>query len=117
MLISELGDYGFNLSEAMELCADDEDIYKEVLETALEEGREKIPFLEELMTAKDYDRYIIEAHGLKNAARQIGCDNLSEIAKTSELAGKAGEIDKMIANHETLLAEYKRVVDVMAQLF
>ncbi|MBP5623330.1 MAG: Hpt domain-containing protein [Lachnospiraceae bacterium] len=117
MLVSELANYGFNLSEAMELCADDEDIYKEVLETALEEGREKIPFINDLFAGKDFDRYIIEAHGLKNAARQIGCDKLSDMAKESELAGKAGDIDKMISNHEALMAEYQRVVDVMAQLF
>ena len=117
MLISELANYDFNLSEALEFCADDEDIYKEVLETALEEGREKIPFMNDLMSGKDFDRYIIEAHGLKNAARQIGCDRLSDMAKESELAGKAGDIDKMVSNHEALMTEYNRVVDVMAKLF
>lgn len=117
MQISDLEQYGFNLAEAMELCVDDEDIYREVLETALEEGREKIPFMQELMDKKDFDRYIIEAHGLKNAARQIGCDNLSEMAKDSELSGKAGNLDKVVSNHEALMAEYQRVVDVMAQLF
>ena len=117
MLVSELANYGFNLSEAMELCADDEDIYKEVLETALEEGREKIPFINELMAGKDFDRYIIEAHGLKNAARQIGCDKLSDIAKESELTGKAGDMGAVVANHPALIEEYKRVIDAMALLF
>lgn len=117
MQISDLESEGFNLAEALEFCADDEEIYLEVLETALEEGREKIPLFKELMESKDFDRYIIEAHGLKNAARQVGCDNLSEIAKKSELSGKAGDFDTMVANHETLLSEYERVLDVMAKLF
>lgn len=117
MQISDLENEGFNVEEALEFCVDDEDIYMEVLETALEEGREKVPLFVELMANKDFDRYIIEAHGLKNAAKQIGCDNLSEIAKTSEFAGKAGEFDKLIANHQPLLAEYERVLDVMSQLF
>ena len=117
MQISDLAAYGFNIAEGLELCADDEDIYKEVLETALEEGREKLPLFEELIKNGDYDRYIIEAHGLKNAARQIGCDKLSDMAKESELTGKAGDMGAVVANHPALMAEYKRVIDAMAKLF
>ncbi len=117
MEIAELIGYGFNVAEGLELCVDDEDIYREVLETALEEGREKIPFIEELMQNKDYDRYIIEVHGLKNAAKQIGCDKLSEMAKDSELTGKAGDYASVDAKHAALLDEYRRVVDVMSKLF
>lgn len=117
MTISDLSSKGFNVEEAMEFCVDDEEIYLEVLETALEEGKEKVPLFKELLVNKDFDRYIIEAHGLKNAAKQIGCDNLSEIAKTSELSGKAGDIDAMVANHDALLEEYERVLEVIEQLF
>ena len=117
MEIRDLENYGFNIAEGLELCADDEDIYKEVLETALEEGREKIPFIAELMEKKDYERYIIEVHGLKNAARQIGCDKLSDMSKTSELAGKAGDFATVDANHEAILEEYRRVTDAIAMLF
>lgn len=117
MHVRDLEGYGFNLSEAMELCINDEEIYREVLETFLEEGREKIPFMQELMNSKDYERYIIEAHGLKNAARQIGADELSEIGKASEFAGKAGEIDKLIEYHENLIDAYQETLDIIAGLF
>ena len=117
MQIKDLAGHGFDLEEAMELCIGDEEIYKEVLETALEEGREKIPLLKNLMETEDYERYIIEAHGLKNAAKQIGAVNLSEIAKKSELEGKAGHIGFMKENHERLLSEYSKVVEVLQELF
>ena len=117
MEIKDLAGHGFDLEEAMELCIGDEEIYKEVLETALEEGLEKIPLLKNLMETEDYERYIIEAHGLKNAAKQIGAKNLSEIAKKSELAGKAGHIEFMKENHERLLGEYSKVVEVLQELF
>ena len=117
MQVKDLENFGFNLSEAMELCINDEEIYREVLETFLEEGREKIPFIKELMDNKDYERYIIEAHGLKNAARQIGADELSEIGKASEFAGKAGEIDKLIEYHEGLINAYQDTLDIIAKLF
>ncbi len=117
MKISDLSNYGFDVAAAMELCIDDEDIYKEVLETALEEGREKLVVFEEVYNAGDFDRYIIEAHGLKNAAKQIGANELSEIAKASELDGKAGNLDAVKGRHEQLMAKYKEVLDVIAQLF
>lgn len=117
MQISDLAQHGFNLDEAMELCIGDEDIYREVLETALEEGREKIPFIKQLMADADYDRYIIEAHGLKNAAKQVGADELSEIAKASELEGKAGNLDFVKSNHDKLINAYQDMVDTISQLF
>lgn len=117
MEIKELVNYGFNLDEAMELCIGDEDIYKEVLETALDEGREKIPLLKELFEKGDFDRYIIEAHGLKNAAKQIGADTLSEIAKASELEGKAGHLDFVKGNHEKLISTYEEIMGVLEKLF
>lgn len=117
MEIKDLQQYGFNLEEAMELCINDEDIYKEVLETALEEGLEKIPFMKGLMDAGDMERYIIEAHGLKNAARQIGADELSDMAKASELEGKAGNASFVKENHEKLMEKYQETMDVLKQLF
>lgn len=117
MVIQDLANHGFNLEEAMELCIGDEDIYKEVLETALEEGNEKIPYMKKLMEDGDMERYIIEAHGLKNAAKQIGADGLSEMAKASELEGKAGHIDFVKENHEKLMGAYQGVVDVLSELF
>ncbi len=117
MEIQDLRDHGFNVDEAMELCIDDEDIYREVLEAAYEEGREKVVLMREVFEAGDFDRYIIEAHGLKNAAKQIGADELSELAKASELDGKAGNIDAVKARHEELLTMYEEVVDILSELF
>lgn len=117
MDIQDLRDHGFNVDEAMELCIDDEDIYREVLEAALEEGREKVVLMREVFEAGDFDRYIIEAHGLKNAAKQIGADDLSELAKASELDGKAGNLDAVKARHEELLSMYEEVVDILSELF
>jgi len=117
MEIQDLREHGFNVDEAMELCIDDEDIYREVLEAAYEEGREKVVLMREVFEAGDFDRYIIEAHGLKNAAKQIGADELSDLAKASELDGKAGNLDAVKARHEELLSLYEEVVDILSELF
>lgn len=117
MEIRDLASKGFNLDAAMELCINDEDILREVLETALEEGREKIPLIKEVFEKGDFERYIIEAHGLKNAAKQIGADELSEVAKASELAGKAGDIEFVKNNHEKLVLLYEETLEVLSELF
>lgn len=117
MQISDLANYGFDVDAAMELCIDDEDIYRDVLETFLEEGREKLVLFEELIANNDMDRYIIEAHGLKNAAKQVGAEKLSEEAKDSELSGKAGNLDYVKEKHPKLFNLYKETLDVVAQLF
>ena len=87
------------------------------VKAAYEEGREKVVLMREVFEAGDFDRYIIEAHGLKNAAKQIGADELSELAKASELDGKAGNIDAVKARHEELLTMYEEVVDILSELF
>lgn len=117
MEIAELRNYGFNVEGALELCIDDEDIYREVLETALEEGREKVVLMKEIFDNGDFDRYIIEAHGLKNAAKQIGAESLSDLAKASELDGKAGNMDAVKARHEELMDAYEKMLDVVAKIF
>ncbi len=117
MELRDLEGFGFNLNEAMELCIDDEEILREVLETALEEGREKIPFLNELMKNKDFDRYTVEVHGLKNAAKQIGLDDLSEMAKASEFDGKDGKFDAVEGRHDELMALYDKYMKVLENFF
>lgn len=117
MELKDLAEFGFNISEGLELCADDEEIYTEVLEAALEEGLEKLDFIEDLYQKDDRERYVIEVHGLKNAAKQIGADNLSEMAKFSELTGKAGDFETVRKKHPELMAEYKRIVEALQKFF
>ena len=65
---------GFDVEEGIRLCAGDEAIYMEVLWAAMEEGQEKIPLIRKAYAEKDYERYRIEVHGLKNAMRSIGAN-------------------------------------------
>lgn len=115
MRLENLKDKGFDVDSAMELCIDSEDIYKEVLEAALEEGMEKLPFIRECVEKEDYDRYCIEVHGLKNAAKQIGALHLSELAFGQEKAAKAGEYDVVKENYEAMLTVYQETIDFLRE--
>lgn len=115
--IDDLEKRGFQIDEGIAMCAGDEDIYMEVLEAALEEGREKIPLIRELYETKDYERYCIEVHGLKNAMKSIGAEKLSNAAKVQEFAVKENELQLVEDGVDALLREYQQVVDALEELF
>ncbi len=50
-----------------------------------------------------------EAHSLKSTSRSVGAVELSNVAASIELAGRAGKIDGCAALLETLIREYRAV--------
>lgn len=114
--IDDLVDRGFDVQEGIAMCAGDEELYLEVLQEAFEEGEEKIPLIRRLYEERDYERYLVEVHGLKNAMRSIGALHLSEAAKAQESAVKMQDYDKVDEKVGALLAEYQEVVDALREL-
>lgn len=114
--IDDLEKRGFDVEEGIVMCAGDEEIYLEVLDAALEEGREKLPFIRECYERKDFERYCIEMHGLKNAMKSIGASQLSEAAKEQELAVKENNLQLVDEKVEDVLVQYQGVIDVLEEL-
>lgn len=114
--IDDLEKRGFNVEEGIVMCAGDEEIYLEVLDAALEEGREKLPLIRECYERKDFERYCIEMHGLKNAMRSIGAGQLSEAAREQELAVKENNLHLVDEKVEDILAQYRSVIDALEEL-
>lgn len=114
--IDDLACRGFDVEAGIEMCAGDEELYLEVLEEALEEGEEKIPLIRSFYEQRDYERYLVEVHGLKNAMRSIGAKHLSEAAKVQEFAVKEQTYEKVDEEAEALLTEYQSVVDALREL-
>lgn len=107
---------GFNVEEGIRLCGDDEEIYMEVLWAAMEEGEDKIPLIRSVYEQKDFERYRIEVHGLKNAMRSIGATYLSQLAAEQEQAVKDENYSEMEVGVEELLIQYRFVVDALREL-
>lgn len=114
--IEDLENRGFNVEEGIAMCAGDEEIYMEVLEAALEEGNEKLPLIRDCYERKDFERYGIEMHGLKNAMKSIGANKLSEAAKEQEFAVKENNLSLVEERVEDVLAQYRGVVDALEEL-
>lgn len=88
----------------------------EVLWAAMEEGEEKIPLIQSVYEKKDYERYRIEVHGLKNAMRSIGATYLSQLAAEQEQAVKDENYSEMEVGVEEMLTQYRFVVDALREL-
>lgn len=114
--IDDLEKRGFDVEEGIAMCAGDEEIYLEVLEAALEEGKEKLPLIKECYEQKNLDRYCIEMHGLKNAMKSIGAGFLSEAAKEQEFAVKENNLRVVDEGVENVLAQYRDVIDALEEL-
>ena len=114
--IDDLEKRGFDVEEGIAMCAGDEEIYLEVLEAALEEGKEKLPLIKECYEQKNLDRYCIEMHGLKNAMKSIGAGFLSEAAKEQEFAVKENNLRVVDEGVENVLAQYRDVIDALEEV-
>lgn len=112
----DLTSKGFDVEEGIKLCGGDEEIYMEVLWAAMEEGEEKIPLIRSVYEQKDYERYRIEVHGLKNAMRSIGATYLSELAAQQEEAVKKRDLAAMEIGVDEMLTQYQFVEDALKEL-
>ena len=98
---------GMDYEAALEYFGGSQDILIEVLEVFCQESHDRIKELERLLHQKDYKNYIIEAHGLKSAAKSIMANELSEHAKEHEFAGKEGKYEWIDEHGGELINEYR----------
>lgn len=107
----------FDIGQAMEICAEDMDLYIEVLKTAMEEGRRKLPIIRRSMEKRDYERYHIEVHALKHAMLAIGAKELSALSAEQERAVKEGDAERVRAGYEVLIVKYGELVAFLQSVF
>lgn len=108
-------DYGFsipdvNIDDGLKLCGDME-TYMSILKTYMETADDSIEKISYFARERDYKNYTIEVHGLKSSSLAIGANELSEMAKQLELAGKEENYDRITADTPALLAKYTDLVE------
>lgn len=109
-MLKILENSGFLIEEGLHYCAGMESIYKEVLESAAQEGDEKLPVLARCMEEADFQRYRIEVHGIKNVAKTIGSVRLYEAAAAQNDAVKAERFEDARRNHDAFMDTYKKEI-------
>lgn len=92
-------------------CANDEEMYIDVLNTYYEQGNAYINGLLSDWENKDWKSYSVKAHALKSSSLTIGAREFSELAKKHEFAGKEDNEEFISAGCEAFIAFYREVLD------
>ena len=93
----------------LEYCAQDEEIYREIIEGYLEEDRRAE--LTGYYEAGDLANYRVVAHAIKSTSLTIGATELSQKAKTLEYAAADGDMNFVKENNDELVAMYTDILD------
>lgn len=100
---------GVNLEQALAYCGDEEG-FREIIAIFHAEGKNRRKNLEHYYQEQDWKNYVICVHALKGNAKGIGAEELSEMARELEMAGKENRIDFLHDHHEAMMENHDRLL-------
>lgn len=89
----------------LQYCLDD-DLYRQVLESYLDQGQEYKEQLPSYYKAKAWHDYAVVAHAIKSSSLSIGAVTLSDLAKEQEFLGKDENEEEIINTYDTFYKEF-----------
>lgn len=98
-----------NQQVGLEYCADDEEIYREVIEGYLEEDRRSE--IADYLAKEDWPNYRVVVHAIKSTSLTIGAEELSAKAKALEMAAAEGNGDAVKAGHQEMFDMYSDILE------
>lgn len=98
-----------DVKTGLSYCADDTDIYTEIIATYFENS--KLGEINNFFEAEDWENYRILVHSLKSTSLSIGATNLSEQAKALEFAARDNNIVYIKENHEKCMTDYENLLN------
>ncbi len=108
---------GIREEEGLAHCQNNRQQYLEILEAVKKYGPSQAEEIERCMREKDYERYVIEVHGLKSNALNIGAMDLSQKAAELEQAGKEGRIEQIEEEAPGLLKDFRKLLEDLEIFF
>ncbi len=97
---------GLSYDEGLEYCGSRES-YHQLLGVFRQSAAQEAERIEQFWHDGDLKNYTVKVHALKSSARTIGAAELSELAKTLEAAGNAGDAALIGERTPELLALYR----------
>lgn len=105
-LLELLEQEGLNTQKGIMYCGGEEP-YIEILQSFCEDSRETYQSVQELFENEDWENYTIMVHGIKSAMGSIGAEDIQELARQLEFAGKENKIEFILQENSNLLTSYK----------
>ena len=100
--LSRLEALDIDADTGMHYCADDEELYRDILSAFVESAEERAQRTEALYEQKDWEEYKVAVHALKSNAKTIGALTLSEHARELEEAAFRKDEPYIEAHHASL---------------
>ena len=104
---------GIDMAGGMNYCANDKDLYAEMLKEFSDSCREKLDNLDDFYVKSNWHDYEIQVHAMKSNARMIGAHGLSEQARALEEAAERGDTSFIRAHHEEFLSASDAITDTI----
>ena len=95
---------------ALKYCNNDESFYDMICGIYVEDHEDNVTKINEKYNASDWKEYGVLIHALKSNSRNIGADNLSDLARRLEAASNEGNESFIREHHEEVLEAYELVV-------
>jgi len=104
---------GINIQQGIAYCGDQEG-FREIVTIYHTEGEKRKRQLQQFFQEQDWKNYVITVHSLKSNSKGIGADELAELARKLEMAGKENRIDYILEHHGELLEKHDELLNVLA---
>ena len=104
---------GLNTQNALKLLGTKE-LFMSVLETYYKGMDKKAEDIRTYWNEKKYREYTIEVHSLKSSSRQIGADELADLAASLEAAGNSGNIALIDEKTEQMLSDFMKYKEILS---
>ncbi len=113
--LGRLRSLGLSVEDGLMYCGDDEAFYLEIVHDYVEAAPERIEKLDTHLAAGDMKDYKVVVHSVKSASKTIGAMDLFEQTKELERAAAEENEAEVRKNHETVMNEYKLLVQKLAE--
>ncbi len=111
----QLSSVSLNLSRGYVYCGGEENYY-EILKIYMGQYRHNMEELQQSYTAEDIKNYTIRVHGVKSFMYSIGADEVGDMAKALEAAGKENDVAYIKQKHEALCEKWKQLIPELEAL-
>ncbi len=105
---------GINIQQGIAYCGDEEG-FREIVQIYHSEGPKRENQLQQYFQEQDWKNYVITVHALKSNSKGIGADELAELARNLEMAGKENRIDYILEHHAELMEKQDALLSVLAE--
>lgn len=103
---------GIDIEQALAYCGDEEG-FREIIAIFHAEGEKRRANLSHYFKEQDWKNYVICVHALKGNVKGIGAEELSEMARKLEMAGKENRIEYILENHEAMMENHDRLLEAL----